>query len=189
MGRIKRFERSDVIEKSTRLFWKMGYAKTSLQALEKNTGLNKSSLYSEFKDKSDLFSSCIEQYSETHCARSVLMRRPLGLKNVFDFLTLEGPKHKSNDLSGCFITNSVREFAILPQQARTRILTHMRSFNLLVKKNLLAAGVHSRKIDSTCELVLSLSVGIALRSNIQTMRHKKKAVQSFFRQLFGESFE
>jgi AcrR family transcriptional regulator len=51
MGRPKNFSREGVLEKALPVFWKHGFADTSLQDLEKATGVNKSGLYVEFADK------------------------------------------------------------------------------------------------------------------------------------------
>jgi len=57
MGRPKNFSREEVLEKAMPVFWKHGFADTSLHELERATGVNKSGLYTEFRDKEDLFSS------------------------------------------------------------------------------------------------------------------------------------
>ena len=51
MGRPKNFSREEVLEKAMPVFWKHGFADTSLQELERATGVNKSGLYTEFRDK------------------------------------------------------------------------------------------------------------------------------------------
>jgi AcrR family transcriptional regulator len=55
MGRPKNFSREQVLEKAMPIFWKRGFSDTSLQELERATGVNKSGLYTEFRDKEDLF--------------------------------------------------------------------------------------------------------------------------------------
>ena len=55
MGRPKKFNRQGVLERALPVFWRRGFADASLHELEVVTGVNKSSLYSEFKDKADLF--------------------------------------------------------------------------------------------------------------------------------------
>ena len=45
MGSSKNFSREEVLEKAMPLFWKHGFADTSLQELERATGVNKSGLY------------------------------------------------------------------------------------------------------------------------------------------------
>ena len=55
MGRPKNFSREEVLQKAIPLFWRRGFADTSLQDLEKATGVNKSGLYSEFASKEEIF--------------------------------------------------------------------------------------------------------------------------------------
>ena len=62
MGRPKNFSREEVLEKAMPVFWKHGFADTSLQELERATGVNKSGLYTEFRDKEDLFVACLRHY-------------------------------------------------------------------------------------------------------------------------------
>jgi len=62
MGRPKNFSREGVLEKALPVFWKYGFADTSLQELEKATGVNKSGLYAEFADKGDLYLESLRHY-------------------------------------------------------------------------------------------------------------------------------
>ncbi len=55
MGRPKGFTREDVLLKAISVFWEKGFSDTRLQDLEQATGVNKSGLYSEFKNKEDIF--------------------------------------------------------------------------------------------------------------------------------------
>src|ERR1700693_6357021 len=86
MGRRKLFTRKDVLDKAIPVFWKHGLAETTVQDLEEATGLRKSGLYSEFKDKEDLFVASIRQYFEVLTARGALTNQPLGWANVESFL-------------------------------------------------------------------------------------------------------
>src|SRR5258708_6788921 len=60
---------------------------TTLQHLEQATGVNKSGLYSEFKDKEDLFLASLERYAQTRGAE-ILTAQPLGWGNIERFLRL-----------------------------------------------------------------------------------------------------
>src|SRR5258708_34621391 len=115
MGRPKNFSREEVLEKAMPVFWKHGFGDTSLQELERATGVNKSGLYSEFQDKEDLFVACLRHYLESQEKRGFLTREPLGWKNVENFLK-NGPLNKGEQ-QGCFSVNSMREFAILLDEA------------------------------------------------------------------------
>jgi AcrR family transcriptional regulator len=55
VGRPESFRREEVLEKAMPVFWKYGFADTSLQELERATVVNESGLYTEFRGKDDLF--------------------------------------------------------------------------------------------------------------------------------------
>jgi AcrR family transcriptional regulator len=116
MGRTKNFSREGVLEKALPVFWKCGFADTSLQELEKATGVNKSGLYSEFADKGDLYLESLRHYLRKRQKEELLTAKPLGWKNIERFLklgpcSLEGQK-------GCFSVNSMNQFAVLPPMAQ-----------------------------------------------------------------------
>src|ERR1700723_1639737 len=86
MGRPKGFSRVQVLEKAMPFFWKQGFADTSLQELERATGVNKSGLYAEFSNKEDLFVACLRHYLESQGKRGLLTNSPLGWNSHADFL-------------------------------------------------------------------------------------------------------
>ena len=138
MGRPKNFSREEVLEKAMPVFWKHGFADTSLQELERATGVNKSGLYTEFRDKEDLFVACLRHYLESQEKRGFLTREPLGWKNIETFLK-NGPLNKGEQ-QGCFSVNSMREFAILPDEAYG-VITENRA----LLQRLLAMNIEAEK--------------------------------------------
>jgi AcrR family transcriptional regulator len=75
MGRPKKFNREGVLDRAIPVFWKHGFANTTVQHLEQATGVNKSGLYTEFKDKEDLFLASLERYVQTRGAE--IRKRPI----------------------------------------------------------------------------------------------------------------
>ena len=114
MGRPKQFNREGVLDRAIPVFWKHGFASTTVQHLEDATGVNKSGLYSEFKDKEDLFLASLERYAQTRGAE-ILTAQPLGWGNIERFLRLGFGC--DDDQRGCFAVNSMRELAGLPTEA------------------------------------------------------------------------
>jgi len=165
MGRPKNFSREDVLEKATPVFWKQGFASTSLQDLERATGVNKSGLYSEFRDKEDLFLGCLRHYLESLGKRGLLTKEPLGWKNVEAFLK-NGPVNKG-DRQGCFAVNSMREFAILPDEAygavaeSRALVQHQLAMNIEAEKTKMAPS-------AIAEMVLSFFSGLCIERNLKS---------------------
>ena len=167
MGRPKNFSREQVLEKAMPVFWKHGFSDTSLQDLERATGVNKSGLYTEFRDKEDLFVACLRHYLESQGKRELLTKEPLGWKNVETFLK-NGPLNKGEQ-QGCFSVNSMREFAILPNEAYA-VVTE----NRVLLQRLLAMNIESERpkmaASAIAEMVLSYFSGLCIERNLKSGR-------------------
>jgi AcrR family transcriptional regulator len=165
MGRPKNFSREEVLQKAMPVFWKHGFADTSLQDLERATGVNKSGLYSEFRGKKDLFLACLRRYLESQDKRGLLTKEPLGWKNIETFLK-NGPLHKGEQ-QGCFAINSMREFAILPDEAYSAI-----TGNRVLLRQLLAMNIEAERprMDpfAIAEMVLSFFSGLCIERNLKS---------------------
>ena len=167
MGRHKGFSREEVLERAMPVFWKHGFADTSLQELERATGVNKSGLYAEFRDKEDLFVACLRHYLETQGKRGLLTNKPHGWKNVEAFLK-NGPLN-NGEQQGCFSVNSMREFAILPAEAYG-VVTENRA----LLQRLLAMNIQAEKTEmdpsAIAEVVLSFFSGLCIERNLKTRK-------------------
>jgi AcrR family transcriptional regulator len=167
MGRPKKFNREGVLEKALPVFWRRGFADASLHELEVATGVNKSGLYSEFKDKEDLFTESVRYYLEGLEKKGLLTAEPLGWDNIERFLkmgpcTLDGQK-------GCFAVSSMRELAILPPEV-VGIITRSRSkLKQLIAKNI---QIERPKMnaESLAELVLTFFTGLSIEHNLSSSR-------------------
>src|ERR1700740_1355750 len=165
MGRPKNFSRQEVLEKAMPVFWKHGFADATLQELERSTGVNKSGLYTEFQDKEDLFVACLRHYLESQGKRGLLTKEPLGWKNIETFLK-NGPLNKGEQ-QGCFSINSMREFAILPDEAYG-VVTENRA----LLQRLLALNIEAEKPgmapSAIAEMVLSFFSGLCIERNLKS---------------------
>jgi TetR/AcrR family transcriptional regulator, copper-responsive repressor len=167
MGRPKNFSREEVLEKAMPIFWKRGFSDTTLQDLERATGVNKSGLYTEFRDKEDLFVACLRHYLQSQEKRGLLTKEPLGWKNVEIFLK-NGPLNRGEQ-QGCFSINSMREFAILPGEAYG-VVTENRA----LVQHLLAMNIEAEKPEmapsAIAEMVLSFFSGLCIERNLKSGR-------------------
>ena len=147
------------------VFWKHGFADTTLQDLEQATGVNKSGLYTEFRGKEDLFVECLRHYLESQGKRGLLTKKPLGWKNVETFLK-NGHLNKAEQ-QGCFSVNSMREFAILPDEAYG-VVTENRA----LLERLLAMNIEAERTtmapSAIAEMVLSFFSGLCIERNLKS---------------------
>ncbi|MBV6646436.1 MAG: TetR/AcrR family transcriptional regulator [Cyclobacteriaceae bacterium] len=112
MPKKEAFDREEVLEKATKVFWVKGYHATSVQDLVDATGLNRSSIYNSFTDKLSLFFEVIKYYRERQ--QSVTHRTLLEasspkqaisqfIQGLIDQIVTDR-RHK-----GCLISNSTTE--------------------------------------------------------------------------------
>jgi len=164
MGRPKTFRREEVLEKAMPVFWTHGFVGTTLQDLERATGVNKSGLYTEFRGKEALFVACLRHYLESQEKRGLLSKEPLGWNNVEAFLK-NGPLNRGEQ-QGCFSVNSMREFAILPDEAYG-VVTENRA----LLRRLLAMNIEAEKprmaSSAIAEMVLSFFSGLCIERNLK----------------------
>src|ERR1700722_11891387 len=116
------FTEEEFLDKAIPVFWKHGLAETSVQDLEQATGVRKSGLYAEFKNKEDLFVASMRQYFDMLAARGALTKQHLGWDNVEGFLKV---CYGNWGQKGCFSVNSMREFADLHSKVRQIMNTNM----------------------------------------------------------------
>jgi AcrR family transcriptional regulator len=164
MGRPKGFNRETVLDKALVIFWKKGFADTTVQDLEKKTGVNKSGLYSEFSGKDDLFVESLKHYISSSDSIDRLSKAPLGWGNIESYLlsALE-PKPEL----GCFVVSSMRELHILPKKSLHAVSGHVERLRELIKNNLEAEGCHD-KADTLLQLIMTFNAGICLQVNLST---------------------
>ncbi len=65
MAGIKQFDRDEVLNRATALFWRRGYEATSIRDLVEATGINRGSIYGTFGDKQSLFLAVLDHYGKT----------------------------------------------------------------------------------------------------------------------------
>ena len=167
IGRPKHFSRAEVMEKSIPVFWEHGFADTSLADLEEATGVNRSGLYTEFHDKEDLFLASLGHYIETSGLTDMLATKPLGWANVERYLKLglacwSGQK-------GCFSVSSMRELAILPQEARLIVEKSMKPIRRLLIANIEAEKT-TMDASGLADIAMTFFSGLSIEQNLATNR-------------------
>jgi TetR/AcrR family transcriptional regulator, copper-responsive repressor len=167
MGRPKTFSRQSVLAKALPVFWRNGYADTSVQELEQATGVNKSGLYAEFDGKEDLFLESLRYYLDEQEKRGLLSAPPLGWGNIRRFLRL-GPGTKEGQ-QGCFSVSSMRELAILPPTAAA-LVTESRAHLKHLLVNNIEAEHTAMAPDAIAELVLTFFTGLSMEHHLKERR-------------------
>jgi TetR/AcrR family transcriptional repressor of nem operon len=115
MARPKAFHRDEALDRALAVFWRKGYAATSVADLVKALGVNRASLYATFRDKHALFLAAFDRYDEREIAALVRhLRNAQGpgrerIQSLFD-LVIRNVEERG-DRRGCLVCNSAVELA------------------------------------------------------------------------------
>ena len=79
MGRPREFDTEEAVEAALDLFWRKGYANTSIQDLVEHVGVGRGSIYDTFESKHGLWLRALTKYCED------------GTRSMLDVLDRQGP--------------------------------------------------------------------------------------------------
>ncbi len=114
VGRKRAFDKANALEKAMHVFWKHGYAGTSLTDLTNALGINKPSLYAAFGNKEQLFNAALDHYVQTYGTQPLKqLREPAALpfaQRLENYLlaVIENNTHEALPV-GCFVVKSYCE--------------------------------------------------------------------------------
>jgi TetR/AcrR family transcriptional regulator, transcriptional repressor for nem operon len=114
MSRTAKLDSAAIIESAMHFFWENGFNGSSVDALVKEVGTTRFSLYQLFGDKDGLYAAALDHYSDNIVAQALMqMREPhcgfSAVKNYFDFL-ISTAQRKGCIGRGCLMANTMVEF-------------------------------------------------------------------------------
>ncbi len=127
MPKTETFDRNEVLEKVTALFWDKGYSATSMQDIVDASGLNRSSIYNSFGDKYQLFTTSINYY-QRNIQSAMLSNLPnlkprAAIRHIFEGV-MAAMEDNANQ-KGCFMTNCTAELASHDKNIHHLLLRNM----------------------------------------------------------------
>lgn len=180
MGRPKGFTREEVLVKAISLFWEKGLSSTTLQDLELATGVNKSGLYTEFKDKEDIFLESLRYYLDTRGGEAILSAEPKGWENVRRFLEIGHTCYSGR--RGCFSVNSLRDVSLLPIAARAVVEENDKKLKRLLTLNIRAEMPGSSDARMLADTIYTFFAGICIELNADdSALRSKQTIKRFMR--------
>jgi AcrR family transcriptional regulator len=168
-GRPRKFNDDEVLDALVQLFWEHGYEATSMADIVAATGLNKSSLYSSFGSKDELFEMALSRYVDfrTTMLSDVVGNGTRGLDDIkmfFDYIWVE--VNEMGEQRGCLAVNTSAEMGQRDQGVAdigTRYRNLMRDGITKAFSRAADAGeIPSDKVDSYASMIVSFIIGTAV---------------------------
>ena len=151
MARHKEFDEQHALDQALETFWSSSYASTSTQDLCDSTGLSRSSLYSTFSCKSDLYKRSLERYGELkHVERGGYLAREGTGREVLTALLADvlGGQCDDPDRRGCMVINAAVELGETDQDVAELSRANLDAFREVLAE-LIARGQDDGSITST----------------------------------------
>jgi AcrR family transcriptional regulator len=178
-GRPRAYDPDLALSRAMDVFWKEGFAGTSLDELSAATGMNRPSLYGAFGDKRDLYIKAYQHYRERSRAGMVeLFKKDLPLRQllhrVFEFALdiyfsgEQGPR-------GCFTVLTAASDAVFDPDIRVLVQSAVREMDRAFA-NVFRAALAKGELtaDANPEALASLLTAtihtVAVRSRAQVPR-------------------
>ncbi|EPF6351100.1 TetR/AcrR family transcriptional regulator [Acinetobacter baumannii] len=149
--RTKEFETDEIAEAAMQVFWRRGYAATSVQDLVDGTGLSRSSLYSTFQNKQGLYQKALQRYELLTTLNNVKLLSGSGsAKALIRQLLMRVVEDELNDSEhkGCLVANACLELARHDEEVSQFVVSNLQKLQHALE-SLLIKAQQSGEIGST----------------------------------------
>ena len=169
MPRTRALSDDVILERAIALFWRRGYAGTSLRDLTEATGLSAAALYHRFTDKDGLFVAALTRYADEglveRLARLCAFDDPLAaIRALIDeliALSLADPERR-----GCLLVNTALDGAPMSEAARAIVkerLGEVEAFFAQQLRRAVAVGALPARTDVAAKAAALLGAVLGLR--------------------------
>lgn len=169
MPRTRTLSDDTVLDRAIGVFWRKGYAATSLRDLTEATGLSSAALYHRFTDKNGLFVEVVRRYANDSLAERLarLSASADPLAAISDFLnelismSLADPQRR-----GCLLVNTALDGATMGNAVRDLVrarLGEVETFFAQRLEHAVAAGMLAPATDVAAHATALLGVVFAIR--------------------------
>ncbi len=187
MARKKEYNEDAVVEKAMNLFWRNGYASTSMQMLEKEMGINKFSIYSSFGNKHGLFLESLKCYkTKINSVFEEFKNSNNGLEDIKSFFynSVQICNEEGNQ-KGCLVTNTYNEFSELEDE---QINGQMNSFmnnlkEIFISKLKMDASKDEETVLKQANYLLLAKHGLAAASRVNNEKEIEDYIEMTFKNL------
>ena len=192
MARPSSFKRDAAVDAALKVFWRRGYAATSMPELLGAMGVARSSFYASFSSKRELFKECLELFGKRTLAILAMpgsSRENLAPIRTFFLQTVsEAPEQRIS--RGCMMVNSVLEMADVDPELQLLAQTKLDEIQDRFRQLLTNAQLTGEMTDTSspaelAETLMTLNLGIRVQCRKQVDRARLQQSIDTSLTLFG----
>jgi len=182
MARKKNFDPTTVLVQAVELFWRKGYANTSLTDLVEHLQVNRFSLYSTFGDKRNLYLQSLNYYIDHYSLPALQTLRSdnatlSDLKRYFQYFC----ELQYQQTSGCFVQNAILELSLSDPKVgeagdRLYLLVEKAFLNVLIKSVENGEISQNTDVETVSHFLLLQSQGIRVMGKAKQYKVMENAM-------------
>jgi AcrR family transcriptional regulator len=168
---VRQFDEAEALEKALELFWKRGFAATSMQELAAATGVQRGSLYNAYQDKETFFLRVFDVYRERFLVqiRQSLEKPRLrdSLRGFFEYVI--GSMTTGEPTRGCLSTKTALGGEVIEEPIREALKVLLDAVEGILAERLSRAekGVHvNLPPKQAARLIVTLTRGIVVMERV-----------------------
>jgi len=175
MARPQSYDRDQVLENTMQVFWRKGYARTSVKDLTNATNLQPGSLYGAFNSKRSIFINSVEYYFDELYQDAISIFRSKAdpirrIRQFFDFLIQRISSDVDN--KSCMLVNTLLELPAEEDEIRQNVIKMLKLFEteitqLLIESQQKGTLVNGARPEVVAKMLMSSVFGIQVYSHMQ----------------------
>jgi AcrR family transcriptional regulator len=172
VGRHKQFDDTVVVRAARDVFWRRGYASTSLADLESATGLSRSSMYQTYGSKRGLFDRALRNYLEELIWPMIAPMEATGAgrEEIIGYFLAQAANLRRSRRSvlthGCLIANTSTELDVLDDDAVRIVLKYRNRVRAAIFHALggMAEPIHDPA--AKAEILAATQIGVMISARV-----------------------
>lgn len=162
------------------VFWRRGYADTSLDLLGSATGLGRGSLYGAFGGKDELFRKCLDRYSSIYgprYAQAMVDHSDDPVRGIEAFFGVVLDRIADPAVpDGCLVALSASQLTTLHEDSRARVQALLEDQRERVRTLLASSEADPRELDELAVFVVAVVQSLAVLSRAGTSNADLRSV-------------
>ena len=162
-GRPRLFDEETALDKVTELFWRKGYADTSVAEIVEASGVHKPSLYRTFGTKEQLFARVARRYMDRRMEMfaTLVESSGAGVDGILNFMSLmRTDVHSGTSSHGCLLVATSTELCGTTPSFENFGPIYRDAVRGLMRPLAAKAGSNSDTVDQRAELLTTWFLGI-----------------------------
>jgi len=186
----RQFDEDEMLADALEIFWRKGFAGTSMIDLAQATGIQRGSLYNAYGDKEQVFLLAFDRYAERFLdgvQRSLANSDTRAALDAF-FETAIANMTSGSPSRGCLTTKTATDLDIAGPAVEARVKRLIGDLTKLLTESLSRPGQKtalSIAPDAAADLIVTFTRGLAIMERIHHDRkHLKQSASHFVQTLF-----